>query len=98
MDYMELSKKKRVAEAKSDLIGAIYGSELLELLEFGKTQTSGERDAWNAFEEGLKSVAGSTSVKKQNDVEIWFRTLGMRGKKPDSGLDSIQLCACVWRG
>lgn len=76
MDYMEMSRKKRVAEAKSDLIGAIYGSELMDLLESGKTQTSGERDAWNAFSEGLKSVAGSASVKKQNDVEDLVQNFG----------------------
>lgn len=46
MDYMEMSRKKRVAEAKSDLIGAIHNSEVYELLDFHRATTAGEKESW----------------------------------------------------
>lgn len=69
MDYMEMSRKKRVAEAKSDLIGAIHNSEVYELLDFHRATTAGEKESWAAFTEALGSVAGDASVNKKNDVE-----------------------------
>lgn len=51
--------KSGSAEAKSDLIGAIYHSVLYELLGFEKVYTSGEQAAWQKLEEELKKLAGT---------------------------------------
>lgn len=69
MDYIEMSKKKREAEAKSDLIGMFYKSELFDLLGLDKEWTHGERSAWRAFVEALGEVAGDEPVMKKNNVE-----------------------------
>lgn len=68
MEYTE-ALKKRAAEAKSDLIGWIYKSDLFNLLDVENDQSKGEREAWNAFMETLGSVTGDAPVKMRNDVE-----------------------------
>lgn len=45
MDYMGMAEK-RAAEAKSDLIGWMYKSDLFNLLGVENDQTKGERAAW----------------------------------------------------
>lgn len=69
MDYMEMSTMKRSAEAKSDLIGAIYCSELFDLLGLDNAKTPGERNAWQAFTEALENVAGDVPVMEKNGIE-----------------------------
>lgn len=69
MNHLEMLNTKRAAEAKNDLIGAIYNSEVYELLGFSKAETTGEKESWHAFTEALGSVAGDASVNKKNDVE-----------------------------
>ena len=68
MDYMGMAEK-RAAEAKSDLIGWMYKSDLFNLLGVENDQTKGGRAAWNAFMETLGSVTGDAPVKMRNDVE-----------------------------
>ena len=68
MDYMGMAEK-RAAEAKSDLIGWMYKSDLFNLLGVENDQTKGERAAWTAFMETLGSVTGDAPVKMRNDVE-----------------------------
>lgn len=68
MEYMGTAEK-RAAEAKSDLIGWMYKSDLFNLLDVENDQTKGERAAWNAFMETLGSVTGDAPVKMRNDVE-----------------------------
>lgn len=69
MDYMEMSNKKRAAEAKSDLIGAIHNSDVYELMGFHKVTPAREKESWAAFTEALGNVAGDAAVNKRNDVE-----------------------------
>lgn len=69
MDFMEMSKMRRMAEAKSDLIGAIHNSELFDLLGLDIQWTAGERDAWRAFTEALGNVAGDVPAAEKNGVE-----------------------------
>lgn len=65
----EVFAKKRIAEAKSDLIGAIHNSEIYELLDFHRITTTGEKKSWAAFTEALGNVAGEVPVNKRNDME-----------------------------
>ena len=77
--------KKRAAEAKGDLIGWIYKSDLFNLLDVETDQTKGEREAWNAFMETLGSMNGDAPVKMRNDVEDRAQDFGNEGRKQDSG-------------
>lgn len=69
MEQYEAFNRTREAQAKSDLIGAIYCSELFDLLGLDKNKTSGERDAWQAFTEALENVAGDVPVMEKNGIE-----------------------------
>lgn len=69
MDFMEMSQMKRSAKARCDLVGAIYCSELYDLLGLDKNKTPGERDAWRAFTEALGNVAGDVPAAEKNGVE-----------------------------
>lgn len=68
MEYMGTAEK-RAAEAKSDLIGWMYKSDLFNLLGVENDQTKGERKAWDAFKETLGSITEGAPVAKRNDVE-----------------------------
>lgn len=76
MDYIEMSKKKRTAEAKSDLIGAIHNSEVYELLDFHRITSTGEKESWAAFMKALGNMAGDASVNKKNNVEELAQNFG----------------------
>lgn len=76
MDYIGMAKKKRAAEAKSDLIGAIFRSELFDLLDLDKEQTNGERETWQAFVGALKSAAEGAPIMKQDDIEDLAQDFG----------------------
>ena len=69
MDQYEESKRRREAQAKSDLIGAIHNSEVYELLGFHRVTSTGEKESWAAFTEALGSVAGDAPINRRNDVE-----------------------------
>lgn len=70
MEQYEAFAKKREAEAKSDLIGAIHNSEIYDLLGFQLITTTGEKESWAAFTEALGSVvAEDAPVNRRNDVE-----------------------------
>lgn len=69
MDNMDMYKKKRAAEAKSDLLGWMYGSDLFDLLDFEKRRSEGEIRAWDAFKKTLENIAVDAPVMKRNDVE-----------------------------
>ncbi len=91
----EVFAKKRVAEAKSDLIGAIHNSEIYELLDFHRITTTGEKESWAAFAEALGNVAGEAPVNKKNNVEDLAQNFG--NEREETGFRigfhmAMQLC------
>lgn len=73
---LEMSKAKRAAEAKSDLIGWLFKSDMFDLLGFDNSTSDGERRAWDAFAEKLKYAAAETPVLERNRIEDLAHAFG----------------------
>lgn len=69
MEQYEEITRRREAQAKSDLIGTIYNSEIYDLLGLQRITTTGEKGSWEAFTKALGNVTVGVSVNKRNDVE-----------------------------
>lgn len=59
MEQYKAAMKHMEAEAKCDLVGAIWGSELINLLTLDREDTPDERERWNAFIRELDEAAGT---------------------------------------
>jgi len=76
MEQFEAANRIRKAEAESDLIGAVYRSELFDLLGLNKKEGNREHSAWKAFAEALGTAAAGVPGNVRNDVEDLAQNFG----------------------
>lgn len=77
MNDFDAVSRLRAERARKDLLGAIFNSEVYDLMGFGKAKTEGEREAWEDFIEALEhAVPKGTPVNKRNNVEDRVQDFG----------------------
>ena len=76
MEQFGVFEKAREMKAKGDLIGALYGSELYELLGFHRVTAVGEKESWAALMETFANMAGDVAADRIRDVESLAQSFG----------------------